>query len=76
MAGKLTILVSEEVYEGLHRVIGRGKISGFLEALATPHVVKENLEAAYREMAADESRETEALEWPDSLVGDVQDEPR
>ena len=76
MTKKLTITVSEEVYKGLHRVIGRGRISRFLEDLARPHVVKQKLESAYREMAADESREAEALEWAESTIGDVEDDPR
>ena len=76
MTKKLTITVSEEVYKGLHRVVGRGRISRFLEDLARPHVVRQKLEAAYREMAADESRESEALEWAESTLSDVQDDPR
>ena len=76
MLKKLTIAVSEEVYKGLHRVVGRGKISRFLEDLARPHVLNRNLEAAYREMSAEEDRESEALEWSESLVGDVRDDPR
>ena len=35
-----------------------------------------DLEAAYREMAADEEREAEALEWIEGVIGDVADEPR
>jgi len=76
MAKKLTITVSEDVYAGLHRVIGRGRISRFLESLARPHVVNPDIEAAYREMAADEGRESEALEWSEALIRDVQDDPR
>ena len=76
MTKKLTITVSEEVYKGLHRVIGRGRISRFLEDLARLHVVKQKLESAYREMAADERREAEALEWAESTIGDVEDDPR
>ena len=76
MSKKLTITVSEEVYAGLHRVIGRRKISRFIESIARPHVIAQDLEAAYREMAADESREAEALVWSEGLIGDVVDEPR
>ena len=76
MAKKLTITVSEEVYTGLHQVIGRRKISRFIEEIARPHVIPQDLEAAYREMAADKSREAEALEWSEGLIGDVADEPR
>jgi predicted CopG family antitoxin len=73
---KLTITVDEEVYEGLHRVVGRRRISRFLSELARPHVVPDDLEAGYRAMAADEEREREAIEWIEGLIGDVADEPR
>lgn len=76
MQKKLTITVDELVYEGLHSVIGPGKISQFIESLVRPHVVKSSLESAYREMAIDEAREAEALEWADLTVGDVADETR
>ena len=76
MAKKLTITVSDDVYTGLHRVIGRRRISRFLEALARPHLMTPELESAYREMAADEGRESQALEWSESVLRDVQDEPR
>ena len=66
----MTISIDENVYDGLVRVIGRQKISQFLEDLARPHVVGESLEDAYARMADDEQRETEALNWPDSLIGD------
>ena len=44
--------------------------------LVRPHVVKKNMYAAYKEMAADKVRESEALEWADGTVGDVNDEER
>jgi len=75
MRRKLTITVDEEVYQGLHRVVGRRRISRFLTELARPHVVQDHLEAGYRAMAADEEREREALEWVEGLVADVADEP-
>ncbi len=73
---KLTITVEDEIYEGLYRKIGPRRIGRFLESLARPHVIDDDLEAAYREMAADEIRETEAEEWSEALVSDVADEPR
>jgi predicted CopG family antitoxin len=76
MQKKLTITVDEQVYEGLHSVIGRRNISRFIAGLVRPHVVKTNLEDAYRQMAADEAREAEALEWAEATSGDVSDEPR
>ena len=75
MRRKLTITVDEEVYEGLHRVVGRRRISRFLTELARPHVVSDDLEAGYRAMAADEEREREALEWVEGSVADLADEP-
>src|SRR5690242_3662889 len=60
---KLTITLDERVYRGLHDVIGRRRISRFIESLVRPHVVGEDLEAGYRQMARDEAREAEADEW-------------
>ncbi len=76
MQKKLTITVDEQVYEGLYNVVGRRNISQFINALVRPHVLKPDLEAAYSRMAADESREVEALEWAEATMGDVQDEAR
>lgn len=76
MTRKLTITVSDEVYEGLHAKIGRGRISGFISALARPHVVDDALDEAYKAMAADQRREAEALEWAENLSADVADETR
>jgi predicted CopG family antitoxin len=73
---KLTITVDEQVYDGLHRVIGRQKISQFIETLVRPHVAPQDLATAYREMAADESREAEAHEWTEATLWDVADETR
>ena len=33
------------------------------------------METAYRDMAADEEREREALAWSEGLIGDATDEP-
>ena len=76
MRKKLTITVDEEVYDGLHRVIGRRHISRFLNELANPQVVEDAFEEGYRAMAADEEREREAAEWSEGLIGDVADDPR
>ena len=76
MQKKLTITIDQRVYDGLHTVVGRRRISRFIESLVRPHVVGDDLEAAYREMAADEVREAEALEWAEATIGDVADETR
>ena len=71
MQKKLTITVDEQVYAGLHSVVGRRNISQFINSLVRPHVLKSDLDAGYAEMAQDESREAEALEWCEGLIGDV-----
>ncbi len=71
MVRKLTITVSEEVYQGLHAKIGTGHISKFLDSLARPHVVEDELEQAYKAMSEDENREAEAQEWCENLVPDA-----
>jgi hypothetical protein len=75
MAKKLTITVEDEVYDGLRRVIGPRRISRFLNDLARPHVLPQNLVAGYRAMAADQDYEREAQEWLEGVAGDVADEP-
>jgi predicted CopG family antitoxin len=76
MQRKLTITLDETVYEGLHKVVGRRHISRFIEDLVRPHVLAPDLEAAYRQMAQDETREAEALAWVEATVSDVSDDPR
>lgn len=76
MQKKLTITLDDRVYKGLHAVVGRGRISRFIESLIRPHVVGKDLEMAYRQMAQDEAREAEALEWAEATLGDVADEAR
>jgi predicted CopG family antitoxin len=71
MQKKLTISIDEQVYEGLYKVAGRDGISQFIENLVRPYVIEDNLDAAYKQMAADEGREREALEWSEFLIGDV-----
>ena len=76
MQKKLTITVDEQGYLGLHSVVGRRNISQFINSLVRPHVLKVDLEAAYSQMAADEARESEAMEWAEATIGDVKDETR
>ncbi len=70
MTRKLTISIDDQVYAGLHAVIGRGNIGAFLESLARPFVIPADLAAAYSEMAAEAEREAEAEDWVESLAGD------
>ncbi len=75
MRKKLTVTIDEKVYEAMHRVIGRGSISRFIEDLVRPQVMELDLEANYRDMAKDEEHEKEALEWAEALIGDVDGHP-
>ncbi|MGB5425007.1 MAG: hypothetical protein WBN03_22770 [Desulfobacterales bacterium] len=74
MQKKLTVTIDEEVYNGLRAVIGSRKISRFIEELVRPHVVKKNMYAAYKAMAAEQVRESEALEWAEGTFGELNDE--
>lgn len=76
MQRKLTITLDERVYAGLHAVVGRRRISRFIETLVRPHVIAKDLDVAYRQMAREEVREAEAVEWAEATVGDVADETR
>lgn len=67
---KLTITVDDDVYSGLHAHIGRGHISRFLNDMARPHVIVDNIEAGYQAMAANEKREQEALIWSENTMMD------
>jgi hypothetical protein len=74
MQRKLTVTIDEQVYLGLHTVVGRRRISRFVESIVGPHVLKAARDAEYRRMAADADAEAEALQWIESVVGDVTDE--
>jgi len=76
MRKKLTITVDERVYDGLHSVVGRRRISQFIESLVRPHILGKDLEVAYQQMAQEEAREAEALGWAEATVGDVAGETR
>ncbi len=69
-------LDDERVYRRLHNVVGRRRISRFVESLVRPHVIGKDLEPAYRQVAQDEAREAEALEWAEATLRDVADEAR
>ena len=49
MQKKLTITIDEDVYAALHRVVGRRKISSFIESLVRLHVIGEDCDSAHRE---------------------------
>ena len=68
MQKKLTISIDENVYNDLYAVIGKRKISKFIENLIKSHIVGDNLSLAYQEMAQDAQREIEACQWTEGLI--------
>jgi hypothetical protein len=76
MQKRMTITMDEMVYGGLVRVVGRRKISAFLERLARPHVLGDALSEDYKAMSLDPTREQEAMEWSEALIGDANHTPR
>ena len=53
-----------------------GPVGRFIESLVRLHVVGADLDAAYRQMAREETREAEALEWAEATLGNIADEAR
>jgi len=76
MHRKMTITLDEAVYEGLYRMVGRRKMSQFIEDLLKPHVTDTALDAGYQAMAADTAREAEAQVWCNALAADMTDATR
>ena len=71
MQKRMTITMDEAVYDGLMRVVGRGKVSQFLESLARPHVLDTALDDGYAAMSRDLDREKDATQWINGLIKDV-----
>jgi hypothetical protein len=62
---KLTVTVSESIYEALYRQVGKGQITKFIENVVSANLdlTDESLEAGYRAMMADTEQEKETEEW-------------
>jgi len=70
-AKKLTILVDVDTHRELVKKVGRGNIGRFLIDAAKPHLQNNSrIRAGYAEMAKDQEREKEALEWSEALIAD------
>ena len=76
MNKRMTITLDEEVYDGLYQMIGKRRMSQFIEDLIRPHVMNTSLDEGYRAMSADKEREAQALEWCNALAGDMSNEAR
>ena len=59
----------------LYRDVTSGELPG-VRKVGELVVIDKDLDAAYAQMARDEAREAEALEWAEATVGDVADEGR
>ena len=72
MPRTLTITLPDDVYDELRRRAGQEDVSTFIQQLVTPPSYSEQeLEEAYRAMAADAEREREALEWIEAAPDDA-----
>lgn len=76
MHKRMTITLDETVYDGLYRTVGKRKMSQFIEDLIRPYVLDTSLDDGYKAMAADKTREAEAMAWCNALSQDVHDETR
>ncbi|MBC8401738.1 MAG: hypothetical protein H8E14_09645 [Candidatus Marinimicrobia bacterium] len=74
MRKKLTISIDEQVYNALYHIVGKRKISRFIENLVRPKVINEELELAYQQMAEDLSREEKALQWAEGTFEEFHNE--
>jgi len=68
MQKKLTISVEESIYNDLYSMIGKRKISKFIENLIKPYIARDDIKMAYQKMAKDKQREKEAHEWEEGLI--------
>jgi hypothetical protein len=76
MQKKLTVKLDERSHSRLCKIVEYRRIRRCLESLARTHVTRRELNTAYREMAREDVREAEELEWAEATVGDVADETR
>ena len=76
MVRKLTITLDKQVYDELQGEVGSRNVRRFIESLVSSHMGGRDLEKSYREMAQEEAREQDALDWAEGTVGDVADEAR
>lgn len=74
MQKKLTITIDEQVYDALYHVVGKRKISRYIEKLVKPKIIRQELEIAYQQMAEDSPREAEAMEWVEGTLEEFHDE--
>ena len=70
MSHQITIIISDEVFQGLQTVADGRTISEVIEDLARTSIGDAALENSYKEMSLDCDRECEAAEWIEGLIQD------
>ena len=72
MQRKITLTIGEELYKDLHFLIGKRKISFFVEQSAKEKMEKlklnDPLEKEFKMMGQDKNREKEALQWSEAGI--------
>ena len=71
MYGKISNFLAENISKTLYPVMNRLSISRPIERLMRNRISVWRLESAYRDMACDEERENEALDWAEATIGDI-----
>ncbi|MDS3860272.1 addiction module antitoxin [Thermosynechococcaceae cyanobacterium BACA0444] len=71
MQKELKITLDEEIYNKLSCLVGTETISQLIENLIRPQIMDVDLDEGYRQMAADQEREAEALAWAEATIGDI-----
>lgn len=71
MQKRLTVTVDERVYDELQEIGAPKDTNQFIESLILPRLDVLDGEFAYQEMAEDKSREAEALDWSEAMIGDA-----
>ena len=62
MQKRITFTLHQTVHDGLMRVVGRGKVSYFLESSTRPYVLDVSMDDGYCAMSTDSQREAEVSE--------------
>lgn len=63
-------MLDERLYDELQTIGGLEDTSQSIESLILRQFCDAHFESAYQQMAEDEARETEALEWAEAMVRD------
>ena len=75
MYRKISNFLIENVSKSLYPLMKRLSISQSTERLMRNRISDRSLESAYRDMARDEERESQALEWAEAMIGDIDGRP-